>query len=396
MTSTVNIHPSPISVQDAALPSKRYFSALNYSLANEDTEFELELARREGAQAILTVCGSGGRSLPFLALAPERLDLVDLAGAQLLYAEVKAQTLASLTHEEYLLFWGFPPFSPEENRGVRQHLFSRLDLRAEVREFFSKVLISTEYQSPIYHGKWEIAYTGIPKNLRRIFGPRLARFYDALFQHHDLPSQRAFVRTALANRLWQAIPKALLLAFGNAHYFNAALYKGAMMEKNIPGSRYKLYRRAFIRAMTRGLARENFFLQLTFFGRLVYPEGNPPEAAASLHAKAKAALAHTKLRFLQQSIIPESSATQHTRYDFVSLSDVPSYFRGAMEQQYLQMLRPTLLPGAVVVVRCYLRIPEGTNTQGFSDISAHYQELIDREKTQMYRIFVYRYTGEAS
>ncbi|NRA45581.1 MAG: hypothetical protein HRU09_11555 [Oligoflexales bacterium] len=80
-------------------------------------------------------------------------------------------------------------------------------------------------------------------------------------------------------------------------------------------------------------------------------------------------------------------------FDFVSFSDVPSYFSGSEEQNYLQRLKKGLKFGAHVVIRCYLRIPEGTDLTGYEDVTHQYQDLIDAEQTQVYRIFVYRYKG---
>jgi len=70
----------------------------------------------------------------------------------------------------------------------------------------------------------------------------------------------------------------VLAILGNAAVFNALLYKGHFPKKNIPGSILSFYDDAFTRLFSQGPARENFFLQMVFFGELKYAEGNPSSA----------------------------------------------------------------------------------------------------------------------
>lgn len=378
--------------------SSQYFRGLNYTLANEDTTFELTLAKHYRVQRILTVCGSGGRSLPFLSLNPQSLTLVDLSQDQLDLARFKAAALSQLDFETYCLFWGFPPFHPEENSAVRRQIFDRLDLEDDLRERFDHLLRFHQDHGLLYQGLWEQKFTIVPIFLRRYLGPIIATFYDTLFEFRDLASQRRYLEKTLQNPLWKALPRAIILGIGNAHYFNTFLYKGAMVNKNIPQSSFDFYRQAFRRAMGGSLARENFFLQLSFFGKIVFPEANPPEAQKDVYEASQKALGNVSLRYLKCSVIPTESQALTSYdpggpFDFVSLSDVPSYLTGSLEQNYLQNLRPFLKPGAIVVSRCYLRIPENTNLQGFTDITSTWQQALELEKTQMYHIFVFRFDG---
>jgi S-adenosylmethionine-diacylglycerol 3-amino-3-carboxypropyl transferase len=189
------------------------------------------------------------------------------------------------------------------------------------------------------------------------------------------------------------VPAGVLMLMGNATFFNTVLYRGNFVRKNIPEGYFEFYSSAFKRLFANGLTRENFFLQICFLGRLVYPEGNPLEVHPDVYPATQAALKNeTQIELAQSDVLSFAGKTQE-RYDFVSLSNVPSYFSGASERNYLQTLTRCLNPGALVVVRCYLRVPEGTDTSGFVDVSHEYQELAAKEKMQMYRILVYKYQG---
>ncbi len=369
-----------------------YFSALNYSLANEDTSLELSLCRQTKPRRILSVCGSGGRFLPLLAAQPATVVALDLATAQLHLAALRRATIKHLAYDDFLLFWGFAPYGVDAHRARRQELFEQLPLEAVAREAMREVLEATAYRGLIYEGKWEKTITAIPQALRRIVGS----YYDKVFECRSLKEQSGFMSKNLASFWWKLVPRLVLLIFGNAAFFNAFLYRGNFAKKNIEGSYYSFYRKAFRSLFERGLARENFFLQLCFYGYIAHAEGNPIEADPEVFQAMQAALRSGSSIELYQGDIIDFAGKASEKFDFVSLSDVPSYFTGERERNYLQSLRGCLNPGALVVVRCYLRVPESTNLSGYSDVSDLYADAIAAEKTQMYRVFVYQYQGGLS
>jgi S-adenosylmethionine-diacylglycerol 3-amino-3-carboxypropyl transferase len=180
---------------------------------------------------------------------------------------------------------------------------------------------------------------------------------------------------------------------GNATFFNAVLYGGRFPRKNLPGSHFRFYVNRFSRLLYNGLTRENFFLQLVFLGELRHPEGCPIEVKPEIYKASQAALqGHTEIEFVAKDLLTFTEETQE-KYDFVSLSNVPSYFSGDMERTFMSRLKACLNPGAIVVVRCYLRIPEGTDFSGYEDITSQYQEAALAEKMGVYNIMVYRFIG---
>ena len=367
----------------------KYFNALNYSLANEDTRLELDLCKSYKPKSILSICGSGGRFLPLLAAGPKKIVALDLAPQQLFLAELRQSTILECDWNTFLLFWGFPPFRVEENRARRREIFDTLTLSDGCRRYFEELFTMYNYEGLIYKGKWERTIIGVPKLLRRFVGTR----YDQMFDFKTQEEQDAFLNERLSDKIWKVVPRGVVLLFGNAAFFNAFLYRGHFVKKNIPGTYYDFYRGAFRRLFANGLARENYFLQLCFFGELRYPEGNPVEALEEVFNASKATLKKNPDIELVLDNVLEYSRKTNDKFDFVSLSDVPSYFTGDDERQYMQGLKRNLNPGAIVVVRCYLRIPEGTITSGYEDITEMHARQIAKEKVQMYNTFVYRFKG---
>jgi S-adenosylmethionine-diacylglycerol 3-amino-3-carboxypropyl transferase len=366
-----------------------YFNSLNYSIANEDATFELSICRQVKPKKILAICGSGARFLPLAGVGPEKITALDLATQQLALADLRRNIMQHYPLQDYLRFFGYPPYSTHEFKAERAALFSELNIKPETRRYFSELFRKIDWEGLLYQGRWEQTFIGIPKRLRKIVGTT----YDSIFQFKDQKEQDAFFAEKLKDKLWCSVPAAVLMLMGNATFFNTVLYRGSFVRKNLPGSYFDFYSHAFKRLFANGLARENFFLQICFLGRLQYPEGNPLEVHPEVYEAAQKALqAGTEIELVERDVLGFAAKTQE-KYDFVSLSNVPSYFSGPPESNYMQSLARCLNRGAIVVVRCYLRIPEGTDTSGFVDISHEYSELAAKEKMQMYRILVYKYVG---
>jgi S-adenosylmethionine-diacylglycerol 3-amino-3-carboxypropyl transferase len=371
--------------------SKRFFSKLNYTLANEDTSLEHALVAERAPRRALAVCGSGGRSLPLVGGVSDELICADLSGEQLLLADLRRATIQQLAHEEFLEFWGFPPFDTDAGHARRQQTFERLTLDDATRAYFAALYPALGWAGLLYEGQWERTFTGVPRLLRRLVGAR----YDEIFDFTDLASQTTYFERVLPTMRWSLLPSLVLRLFGNAAFFNAFLYKGHFAIKNVPESHYEYYRRAYRKLFFQGLCRENFFLQLSFLGRLRHPEGNPLEARPEVFTETKAALARTRVTFANDDLfaVAERAAGPEERLDFVSLSDVPSYFSEHRGRTYLQRLARGLRPGALVVVRCYLHVPHHADTTGYADVTSRYARLLTAEKTQIYYTFVYEYQG---
>ena len=86
--------------------AKEYFSDLNYTLANEDTQIEYSLLP-ENVQRVFSIAGSGARCLPLMAKNPQHLDVIDMSVSQLYLCELRLAAMKNLTYEEYLFLLGY-------------------------------------------------------------------------------------------------------------------------------------------------------------------------------------------------------------------------------------------------------------------------------------------------
>jgi len=361
--------------------AQKYFSGLNYTLGNEDTSLEINLVLDLKPKNIFSICGSGGRSLPLMHAGSSILSLADLSEEQLFLAECRLLTYEQLSFEDFLLFWGYFPFSDDNYQGRRRELFSQLKLSSKAHAFLSQVFHEIQFNSLLYLGKWESTFAVFAKICKVLLGPD----HDRIMRFDRLEDQVYFYHNAFPMKRW----KALIHLLGNKALFNALLYKGDFIKKNSPLSHFDYYFNAFDRLFTKDLAQNSFFLHLCFYGKIHSLSGVPVEAAESSHSRIKESSRKTQVNYIKEDFVSHLKKGE-IKYDFLSLSDVPSYFGGDLESQFMQLIKPSLAPGAIVVLRNYLRSPKAVLTD-FVDITSAYSNIIELEKVQMYEVKVYQY-----
>ncbi|CBW26580.1 putative transferase [Halobacteriovorax marinus SJ] len=365
---------------------KKYFSDLNYTLGNEDTTLEYELVKKIKPKNILTIAGSGSRVVPLISKDVSNLYCVDVSRPQLFITELRKVTIESLNFNDYLAFWGFPPYAAYDYAIKRREIFKGLDLSFECKDYFLKVFGEMQWESILYMGKWERTFAVFAKVVQKFFGKE----FDQIFKFHNLSDQIHYYNNKFSMRKW----KTLLFILGNKSVFNALLYKGDFIKKNQPGSHFSYYFDAFESLFTHSLARESFFLNLCFFGKLSHEDANTIEAKKECFDRMKEGLSNgVNVNYVNSDLVSAAQSVPSGSLDFLSLSDVPSYFGGDLERDYMQELRPSLKKGAIVVLRSYLRVPE-SNLKGFVDITPKYSELLATEKVQMYIVQIFEYVGE--
>ncbi|MCR9206553.1 MAG: DUF3419 family protein, partial [Halobacteriovoraceae bacterium] len=248
---------------------QKYFNQLNYTLGNEDTSIDCEIIKRLGSQSVFSVAGCGSRSFPLLEHCNE-LHMVDVSEYQLSLCRLRESLYKALSFDEYLLFFDFPPFHGQDNSFQRQKIFKSLELESRDRDYFRRVFNELNWGSLLYTGKWERTFQTMSKGLRAILG----KDYSKLFTYHHLEDQVHYFENDFNKLRWNS----LLFLLGNKSVFNALLYKGDFIEKNVPENHFEYYKGAFDTLFTNNLARESFFAHLCFFGEINHSDGNPIEA----------------------------------------------------------------------------------------------------------------------
>ncbi len=353
---------------------KNYFSTLNYTLGDEDNRLETTLIAL-GANHVLTIAGSGARIVPFLSRRPNVMHCYDIVPEQIYLNEMRLAALRTLEVDEYASFFGYPPkFMTAE---TRRKIFNSLNLSDDARRFLQACFENNQYGTLICEGKFEKMLITLQRVNKRI----TSKLGAGIFECTNLNEQHEYMSRHFPHELW----KIVLFLLGNSTVLNSILYKGDFPKKNIPGSTYSIYKRIFRQLFERVIARESFFLQLVFLGKLVYAEGNLEECDPVIYNQAKRELDHTEIRFYCENVM---TARHHNLYNFIYLSDVPSFLPEQSAAKFLQQFRPFLAPEALLGVRGHLRIirPE---ENGYSNVSKRYGTMIENEHTQLWTIDIY-------
>ena len=359
------------------MDAQGYFARLNYTLANEDPAMESAIAL-QGLGSVASVTGSGSRVLAFLEKGAKRVTCIDLVQEQLWLAELRFETFRKLSRSDALALWGLPP-EPEDPKR-RRALFEKISLSKPCREFFLGLFGETQWGSLTYLGKWERTFQKLSRIVRTVVGDAA----EQLFECKTLEEQKAFIRDHYPRWRWNIV----LRLIGNSAFFNALLYKGAFPRKNIEENHFQFYSNAFDRLFALCPARESYFMHLSFFGKIREEAGLPFEWNPSTYARIQSALQSAEIHFVRGDLI-QTLASKTQEWDLVSLSDVPSYFAGELENNYLQAFKDSLRPGARVILRSYLHVPEGTRLDGFKEVTSDFTDAIRAERVQMYRVQVF-------
>lgn len=363
------------------MSAPKYFTGLNYTLGNEDTGLEVAMIKSLKSKHILSIAGCGSRALPLMAHGAETLTCVDVASAQLALTRLRLGCYKTLSHDEFLIFWGFPPYAAYDYKKARRELFDKIELSSSDRTFFAPIFEAAQWNSILLTGKWERTFQTLSKGLRLLMG----KDYAKLLSFEDLTSQTHYYENDFPTKRWQAV----LFLLGNKPVFNALLYKGDFIKKNVPETHFDYYQDAFDRLFRNGRARDSFFAHLCFHGELAHADGNTIEAIKENYEGVVKTLKNGGVvETIEKDLLSAAKDLKHPA-DFVSLSDVPSYFTGELEKNFAQDLKPHLATGAIVVLRSYLRIPEA-DWSGYEEVTMRYSSEIAKEKVQMYRIQVYQ------
>lgn len=361
--------------------SKDYFQQLNYTFANEDTVVELEVLP-ENVGHVLAVAGSGSRILPLFSRRPKMMTCVDSSEEQLYITELRIESLRRFDRETFLLFWGYPLSNRHITPKERKELFNKIELSEKTRIFMQKLMEENDWKSILYTGGWERAFIKISNMNRWVVGKRALDIFKITSEKDYFE----YLDKKFPRLLW----KISVFLLGKVTVFNMLLYKGKFPKKNIPQKLYRWYMDAFDRIFAQGPVKNNFFLQFLFFGKLIYEDALPIECQKSMYYQIKEGLQNSKINYVPGDIIRKARDNSFGVVNFVSLSDISSYFTEPIEQTFLQDIRRILAPNGLIVNRYYLRTPEKLDTSGFKKVTHEFQGLINKEKTQMYIIDIYK------
>jgi S-adenosylmethionine-diacylglycerol 3-amino-3-carboxypropyl transferase len=238
------------------------------------------------------------------------------------------------------------------------------------------------------HGWTEVIYLGRFEGMLRTLATAnrviTRRAGAGLFDCDSLEEQRQYLAERFPHRRWRWLVRLL----ASAPTLNALLYRGAFPRRNIAMTAGEFFLNAFDRVFHTHVVKTTTFVQMLFFGRIRYPEGNPYEAQAHRFASIQDGARRATVKYVLDDAV-RAVATSALPVDFVSLSDVPSFFKPPRERSFLQDLAEGVRPGGRVVVRGNLRVAR-PDPSGFGPDSDRFRDIIAQENTGIWHVQIYR------
>jgi S-adenosylmethionine-diacylglycerol 3-amino-3-carboxypropyl transferase len=355
--------------------SNKYFTKLNYTLSNEDTFFENELLPSH-LNNIISICGSGSRVIPLLAKNPKEITIVDSSEWQLKLCELRIETIRTLSYEEFLIFWGYRKTAEEDAIRLRMRFMAKSELK--------NIFIENNWSAPIYYGKWEQTVIKLSKIMNILLGKNNI---EKLFSFTTKNEYDHFLDKVFPWNRFNLFVTILTHPF----IMNILLYKGnhAKFKTNENITLGEYYTQFFKKVIEQDLARKNFFLQLSLLGEIRFEDGLPAEATKDIFELVKKNSDQIKVNYFSGDFFTAIKNSSNN-FDFVSLSDVPSYFSSEIENKHLQLIKEKLSDGAIVCCRYYLNCLSDIDTSGFTNINSEQKHNIEKEKTPFYRFDIWK------
>lgn len=353
-----------------------YFTQLNYSLSNEDTFLETQILPPH-TNHVYCVAGSGSRVLPLLSKFPKKLSVVDYSFEQLALTALRLETVKHLSYPEFLAFWGYPSDQLMQ-RNDRLDWLDSFDLSKQQKTYLSELIQG--HERLIYAGRYEKTLKFFSRIIQKVLGSHINKM-KSLENYEDFSS---YFYQDFPQARWRFLVKTL----GNTTLLNTLLYKGSHPIKNINLSFSSYFEQVF-NALFRFLApRQSFFLQMLFFGEIIDLKGAPIEADPEVFEQIKQGIKTCEIRFYQGDFFSICDSLPE-KIDFISFSDILSYFPDDLGEVYMQRIKSNLSPKALTVHRYYFHITKNMDTTGYEKVTSKYLPLISREKTQIYLVDVY-------
>lgn len=365
--------------------AREYFSDLNYTLSNEDTQIEFNLLP-DKVETVFSIAGSGARCLPLIAKNPAEIHIVDMSPAQIHLCELRYQAVQALNYDEWLFFMGYRGGLQNGNltEDSRLELFEKIKLSSETYNYWTERKDGWKARGFVLLGRWERHF----QKLGMIFRDYLQCDFSEIFQAQSLQEQIDLYHQEWPHKRW----KSFLRILASEYVFNKYLYKGHFSgtSENRTDKRppYQLVTEEFERVFTTQLARKNYFMQTLFLGSIRHEEGLPFEAHENIFNQVKSS--KTKLHYHCGNLLDHLPARA---YDFISLSDTISYLPVNEATNVLQNLHPQTAPGARVVIRSFMKAPQEIATSGWKHLLGESEAARRHDDTAVYQFHIFEKTN---
>lgn len=354
-------------------------TTFTYTFANEDSLTELGILR-EQQNNVLVIAGSGARVIPLFAKMPKHMTCIDMSQNQLYLTELRIESLRQLNYDEYRILLGYLNAKPD----LRKLTFEKVKFSEPAKQFMTRYFESIDWGSLLFSGKWEIDLAKTSKIFKTIL-PNLGQQLndcETLDQQQllyvDIKSKLNIIRLLLFISL-------LVLSAKNRLKFQRThiSFKGMM-------SLIFEFNRTLKRVFATFLIKNSFYYSILFTEQYFSHLAPTAEVDKKLFEHYKKGALQCNVRYVHKDVL-DYCETSSSKYDFLSLSNVPDYLKSSAKINFLRHLKGAVQKQGILTYRRSVTDNFDEKSPSVNEVTDEYQHIISRDMTPYYRVFVYEY-----
>jgi S-adenosylmethionine-diacylglycerol 3-amino-3-carboxypropyl transferase len=285
---------------------------ISYSTCDEDSNSEIWALNIQPTDTVLSVTGSGCRSLSLLTRNPSHLISVDFSPAQNYLLELKLAAIRNLSYEKLLQFFGV------EDSSDRWEIFCLLEghLSAQTAAYFRANKWAIK-RGILFTGQHELFYIRFTIPLMRLL---FGRYINQIFNASTLEEQRLIYQNHVSSPLWK-----WLVRFGSSPFmFRYILNEPNLFtETDLDAGQYVLER--LDHTFCHHLAKHNHWNSFMFYGKYLSRDCLPHFLQEENYLAIRKAT--TKIEIVTGDILEYIKQLPEEFVNKYSLSDVSSYMK---------------------------------------------------------------------
>jgi S-adenosylmethionine-diacylglycerol 3-amino-3-carboxypropyl transferase len=306
-----------------------------YSTCDEDSFSELRALEIAPTDTIVSITGSGCRTLSLLTKNPRKVISVDYSPGQNYLLELKLAAIRSLSYDDLLAFFGVD----ESNQ--RWEIFESLagQISGPAASYFRRHAKAIK-TGVLFSGRHERFYLQVAPFMHLLFGRKLQRLFSA----QSIEEQRQIYREQVAGKLWRWIIRQGLSESNLRRKLNR-------IEIDVPSVGDYLLER-LDHTFSHHLAAKNHWMSFMFNGK--YPDRKCLPHFLLRESYEAIRQATTILTPVTDNLIEYLKRLPDRSVDKFSLSDVTSCIDKAEFNALLDQIFRTGKPGARICYRNFL------------------------------------------
>ncbi|MET0133320.1 MAG: DUF3419 family protein [Kibdelosporangium sp.] len=311
-----------------------------YSTCDEDSDTEMRALRIESGDRVLSVTGSGCRTLSLLVGDPESVVSVDSSPGQSRLLELKLAAIRHFDYDSLLAFLGVDPCQD------RWKLFEELrdKISAEAYGYFAGRPAEVK-RGLLVSGRHEKLYTRVVAPTMKVLYPRAMR---AMFAAKTIEEQRAVYRDRVDGLVWRTMIRKGFSERTLKTVLNDPGYDVTVDVDSVGDYVLERVHHTFNHHMI----KDNDWVAFMFTGKYPDRETLPHFLLRDNYEAIRAA--GTKVEIVTENLITYLEQVPDASYDKFSLSDVTSCIGQDGFSALMRNVGRTAKPGAQICYRSFL------------------------------------------